>query len=109
MFYLTGREKKVLLAIAALILLGGVLRYFSVAAKIPYAVADKPKIQSTPVNVNTAVVQELQALPGIGPSTAMLIVQYRVEHGAFKTTQDLRNVKGLGEKKLQALQGKIIF
>lgn len=49
------------------------------------------------VNINTATAAELEALPGVGPAKAKAIVEYRKQNGAFKTTEDLKKVKGIGE------------
>ncbi|OSI13890.1 ComEA family DNA-binding protein, partial [Neisseria dumasiana] len=49
------------------------------------------------VNINTATEEELKALPGIGPSKAAAIVAYRQHNGQFKSVDDLKNVKGIGE------------
>lgn len=62
---------------------------------------------SGPVNINTATAEELAKLPGIGPKIAEEIVNYRKEHGAFKTPRDIVNVKGIGDKKYEAIQDKI--
>lgn len=51
-----------------------------------------------PVNINTATVAELEALPGIGVRTAELIVEHRKKIGTFKKIEELMNVKGIGEK-----------
>ena len=59
------------------------------------------------VNVNTASAEELEALTGIGPALAEAIVSYRDEHGAFKTPEELMNVKGIGEGKLSAFRAEI--
>ena len=50
------------------------------------------------VNINTASVDELKELPGIGQSKAEAIVQHREEHGNFKTKEDIVAVKGIGDK-----------
>jgi competence protein ComEA len=50
------------------------------------------------VNLNTATVDQLESLPGIGRKTAELIVQYRQKNGPFKKVEELMNVKGIGEK-----------
>ena len=49
------------------------------------------------VNINTATATELEALPGIGPAKAKAIVAYRQQNGQFKTVEDLKKVKGIGE------------
>jgi len=59
---------------------------------------------STKIHVNRASAEELTRLPGIGPSKAEAIVQYREQHGHFQTIEDLDNVKGIGEKMLEKMR-----
>ncbi|MDA8097276.1 MAG: helix-hairpin-helix domain-containing protein [Clostridia bacterium] len=56
------------------------------------------------ININTADVGQLQHLPGIGPALADRIVRYRQEHGPFSSVEEIVNVSGIGEKKLEGLQ-----
>lgn len=64
-----------------------------------------PGGRETPVvNINRADLASLQTLPGIGPKTAMSIIQYREEHGAFSSPEELLKVRGIGEKKLEKLK-----
>jgi competence protein ComEA len=58
------------------------------------------------VNINSASVAELTTLPGIGEAKAKAIVDYR-EAAPFKTVDDLKLVKGIGEKTLEVLRSKI--
>lgn len=58
-----------------------------------------------PVNLNTADAEALTALPGIGEELAARIVEYREEHGPFKTVEELTEVPGIGQGKLAALEG----
>ncbi len=62
------------------------------------------EVESGPVNVNTAAQQELELLPGIGPSRALDIISYRQSNGLFKTVEDLMNVPGIGEVTLERLR-----
>ena len=50
------------------------------------------------VNLNTATLDQLTTLPGIGQKTAELIIEYRSKSGGFKKIEELMNVKGIGEK-----------
>ena len=59
-------------------------------------VVDTSHVNVGRVNINTATVSELDALPGIGPTTAQAIVDYRLQHGSFKFIQDIQNVPGIG-------------
>ncbi len=56
------------------------------------------------VNINTAGIEELTTLPGIGPATAQKIINYRQEHGAFSSIEQLTDVPGIGEKTLEKLR-----
>ncbi len=60
-----------------------------------------------PVNINTANLDELVALSGIGPSKAQAIIDYRKAHGPFKSVDDLKLVKGIGAKRLEKLRADI--
>ena len=59
------------------------------------------------VNINTASVEELTQLQKVGPKTAERIVAYRNDNGPFKTVDDLKNVKGVGDKILELNKGRI--
>ena len=59
------------------------------------------------VNLNTATKDELIALPGIGPAKAQAIVDYRKANGAFKTVEELKDVKGIGAKRFEKLKGEL--
>lgn len=59
------------------------------------------------VNLNKADETELQTLPGIGPSKAEAIIQYRSENGPFQSIEDLKNVSGIGEKTFEKLKENI--
>ena len=61
------------------------------------------------VNINTATFEELQTIKGIGKKKAEAILQYRKEHGAFRTKEDLLQVKGIGKKALEAIESQVTF
>jgi competence protein ComEA len=61
------------------------------------------------INVNTAKVDELLSLTGIGPVLAQHIVEFRKENGNFKDASDLIKVKGIGEGKLKKIRDSICF
>lgn len=60
-----------------------------------------------PVNLNTATQAELEALPGIGPSKARAIIEYRETEGGFGTTEELQEVTGIGPKTWESLRDKV--
>ena len=61
------------------------------------------------VNINTAVKQELMALPKIGPVTAERIIRFRDDFGPFQSIDDLAKIKGIGPKTLERLKTRIII
>jgi comEA protein len=65
--------------------------------------------QPARVHINSATVEELETLPGIGPSLAQAIIDYRDEHGPFASLDDLDNVPGMGPAKLDAIREQVVF
>ena len=65
------------------------------------------KTASSLVNINTASAEELEQLPGIGPSTAQKIVSDRMANGSFKSPDDLKRVTGIGDKKFETISALI--
>jgi competence protein ComEA len=60
-----------------------------------------------PVSLNTATAEQLDTLDGVGPATASKILEYRRQHGGFRSIEDLGEIPGIGPKRLAALRGKV--
>lgn len=75
----------------------------------PSPVADTAAFQTEDkrVNLNTATLEQLDALPGVGPSTAKNIIAYREAHGGFAAPEEIMNVKRIGEKTFDKLKAHI--
>ena len=61
------------------------------------------------ININTASLDRLTDLKGIGPVMAGRIIEYRKEHGNFENKEDIKNVKGIGEKTFEKIENRIII
>jgi competence protein ComEA len=60
-----------------------------------------------PVNLNTATLEQLETLDGVGPATAQKILAYRQQHGGFRSIDELDQVSGIGPKKMAALREQV--
>ena len=70
--------------------------------------APPPDCPAAPLNLNSASLEELDALPGVGRARAAAIVQYRTEHGPFSKIEELTRVSGFGPSALQRLQPHVV-
>ena len=77
---------------------------FALSLGADLAVAAAKPAPSGKVNINTASVEQLTTLPGVGPKLAARILEYRQKSGAFKSVQELMNVRGIGEKNLKKIE-----
>lgn len=59
------------------------------------------------IDINRANAAELMTLPGIGPKLSQTIIDYRDANGAFKSTEEIRKVKGIGQKRFESIQDMI--
>ncbi|MFI7415442.1 helix-hairpin-helix domain-containing protein [Streptomyces sp. NPDC049627] len=59
---------------------------------------------ATPVSLNTATVDQLDTLPGVGPVLAQHIIDYRTQHGGFRSVDELREVNGIGDRRFADLR-----
>lgn len=62
-----------------------------------------PRSAAAPLDLNSATVEQLDKLPGIGPALAQRIVDYRAQHGSFRQLEQLNEVKGIGDRTLEKL------
>ncbi|WP_462157720.1 ComEA family DNA-binding protein [Pseudoalteromonas sp. GB56] len=82
----------------------------SIATPIYAKPVDTPNVESKvmeKVNINKATIEQLQSLPGIGPSKAAAIVDYRKQNGKFTALEELENVPGIGSKLLVKVKDRI--
>lgn len=93
----TGRPTRIHLAVLACLLL----------ALPALAAAEQDSAKAPHVDINTAGIEELQSLPGIGPALAGRIVEHRRENGPFRRVEDLLEVKGIGEKSLARMRDRL--
>ena len=74
--------------------------------------ATRPPVAATVVsaevvNLNSATATQIASLPGIGPKTAELVVQYRGKNGPFKKIEEIMNVRGIGEKSFLRIRDRL--
>jgi competence protein ComEA len=103
----TRRAQLELVNLAALVADGQqvvVPRRGSAAAAPPGAGTGMP---AGPVHLNTATLEQLDALPGVGPVTAQKILDYRQEHGAFRSVEELDVIPGIGPARLEQLRESV--
>ena len=118
MFCLTHRERKVLIFIGFLILIGSILKFFNVnldEKTLPNNRYSKnisqykDKSISPIVNINTAARERLTCIIGIGDVIAERIIEYRLKNGSFQNLDDIKKIKGIGNKKFEIIKNKIIL
>ena len=78
------------------------------AEEIPAGATSKEEAKEGKVNINTATVEELKTLKGVGDKKAGAIIEYRKKNGSFKTKEDLMKVRGIGKKLFDSFQERIV-
>jgi competence protein ComEA len=99
-----NRRYLIALAAGALLLGAGAARAADAAAKAAPSSGAAATPAAAAVNVNTATLQELEALPGIGEARAQAILDARKQRGGFKSVDELVDVRGIGPKNLEKLR-----
>ena len=94
------------LAFAVLVCLSLVLTPISALAQQSAASGKAAPIEK--VNLNSATLEQLQTLPGVGPSLAKKILEHRTKNGKFNKIEEIINVKGVGEKKFQKMRDRLV-
>jgi competence protein ComEA len=82
-------------------LLGLLAVFLALAAGSAFAKKTPP---AHPLDLNTATVKELEQLPGVGPTTAKAIVEFRARSGRFRRIDDLLVIRGISEAKLKKMR-----
>lgn len=73
----------------------------------PVAGGGGPQSSTGPLDLNTATAEQLDTLPGVGPTTARAIVEFRTRHGRFRSVTQLLEVRGIGPAKLAELRPRV--
>lgn len=124
MLYFTKQEKIVILFLTGAIILGLGIQWVrangnlsvdsvNINSQRKLSKARQKKLPASPsvtdkkININSASVQELESLIGIGPKIAAEIINYREKRGEFKSIEDIKKVRGIGVKKFNKIKDKI--
>ena len=78
------------------------------AEEIPAGETRNEATKEGKVNINTATVEELKTLKGVGEKKAEAIIEYRKKNGSFKTKEDLMKVRGIGKKLFESFEERIV-
>ena len=78
------------------------------AEAIPAGTTNKEAAKEGKVNINTATVEELKTLKGVGEKKAEAIIEYRKKNGSFKTKEDLMKVRGIGKKLFESFEERVV-
>lgn len=115
MFTLTRQERKVLIFIGGLILLGSLLRFLNLNFTCELLPLNQNKAISAQgvafnklININMASAESLESIPGIGKIISRRIIAYRTQFGFFEKLEDLKKISGIGDKKIESIKRYIV-
>jgi competence protein ComEA len=80
---------------------------FAVGLMVAALAAHAAGAETSQININTASAAELATIKGVGPAKAQTIIEYREKNGTFKTVDDLKLVRGIGDKMLEQLRPQV--
>ena len=110
MIPLTNQERKIFLFLMLLFALGFGLSFYrqtqGPSSCLLLGVFPRDSVRK-PLDINKATREELIALPGIGEVTADAVIAYRLRHGHFLQLEELKNIKGISDKKLEFLKERL--
>ena len=69
-----------------------------------YSISSYNASMFSKININKASQTELETIPGVGPSTALKIINYREKNGKFSTIEDIKNISGIGDSKFENMK-----
>ncbi|MCH0565445.1 ComEA family DNA-binding protein [Streptomyces sp. MUM 2J] len=104
---LTGLNRARFLADGEQVIVGAPAPVTGTGAGTPPGGPMVPAVPVAPVPLNTATVDQLDTLPGVGPVLARHIVDYRTRHGGFRSVDELREVNGIGERRFADLRNLV--
>lgn len=79
-----------------------------ISETVPEIVQETTAEEKEKIDLNQATLEELDTLPGIGPATAQLIVEYRETYGGFAAVEEIMNVKRIGDKTFEKIRDYIV-
>ncbi len=112
MIRFTKEEKTILLFLLAALFVGTAVLYYKKLnpAHSQFIEFDEKEIQEfKKININKVTGKELVRIRGIGPVLAGRIISYREKYGPFKKTEDIKEVKGIGDKAFEKMRKEIIL
>lgn len=104
MFTLTIQEKRIVIILSIILIIGGVLHFLLQRYRLQSFLVDQPSHQiHIPIDLNTATYNQMDDLPGIGPTLAERFMDYR-RGNKLSSFNDLKKIKGFSKKVLEKIK-----